>query len=140
MNFKLVHQTERQRFYECDTEIVNFPRKIDLQEEIEYQKTRLKPGIVMLSEKPLGVCISDAHTHLERLVFLATKYRLANGEEVWGTMSMIHIDGSLTMLIHGGDRSTMKPDEVYLRRIKMANRVTEPSSVSSTDIEMHEGK
>jgi len=123
MNFKLVHQTDRQRFYESDVEITKFPNeRFDLEKEVAYGKSRLKEGVEMLNEKVFVVCISDAHTHLERLVFAATKYKLPNGEITYGPMSMLQIDGSHTMMIHGGDARSMKPDEVYLRRIKMFNK------------------
>lgn len=123
MNFKLVHQTEYQRFYESDVEITKFPNlRFDLEKELEYLKSRLREGVEMVNEKVFMVCISDAHTHLERLVFAATKYKLPDGEIIYGVLSMMHIDGALTMSIHGGDASTMKADEVYLRRIKMVNK------------------
>ena len=123
MNFKLVHQTEYQRFYESDVEITKFPNpRFDLEKEVEEIKTRLKEGVEMLDDKIFVVCISDAHTHLERLVFAATKYKLPDGEIIYGVLSMMHIDGALTMSIHGGDASTMKADEVYLRKIKMVNK------------------
>jgi hypothetical protein len=123
MNFKLVHQTDRQRFYESDVEITKFPNeRFDLEEEVAYGKSRLKEGVEMLNEKVFVVCISDAITHLERLVFAATTYKLSNDEVIYAPISMLQIDGSHTMMIHGGDASSMKPDEVYLRRIKMFNK------------------
>jgi hypothetical protein len=122
MNFKLVHQTDRQRFYESDVEIIKFPNgRFDLEKELEYSKSRLKEGVEMLNDKVFIVCVSDAHTHLERLVFAATKYKLPDGEVIYSPMSMQHIDGAMTMRIHGGDAKSMKPDEVYLRHIKMHN-------------------
>lgn len=123
MNFKLVHKTDKQRFYESDVEITKFPdKRFDLETELKDAKGRLREGVEMLNDKVFIVCISDAKTHLERLVFAATKYKLPNGEVVYGPLSMRHIDGALTMMIHGGDARSMKPDEVYLRRIEMFNR------------------
>ena len=126
MNFKLVHQTDKQRFYESDVEITKFPNeRFNLQKEFEDIKARLKEGVEMLNDKVFIVCVSDAHTHLERLVFAATKYKLPSGEVVYAPISMLQIDGAHTMMIHGGDARSMKPDEVYLRRIKMFNKHTE---------------
>lgn len=122
MNFKLVHQTDKQRFYESDVEITKFPNgRFDLEKELEYGKSRLREGVEMLNDKVYVVCISDATTHLERLVFAATTYKLPDGEVIYGPLSMLQIDGAMTMMIHGGDPKTIRPDEVYLRQIAILN-------------------
>lgn len=65
------------------------------------------------------ICISDATTHLERLVFVGVEY----GDSQIGR-TRVQIDGSHTFLIHGGNSRSMKPDAVYLRRLAMVNGLT----------------
>lgn len=62
------------------------------------------------------VCISDAHTHIERLAF-AGVYMSRFGF----ARSHIQIDGKLTFSIHGGDSNAVYPDEVYLRHLAKIN-------------------
>lgn len=64
------------------------------------------------------VCISDAHTHYERLVFPAWTVMNTNTEVKVLTHDAVHISGAWTMLIHGGDESTMRKPEVYARHIR----------------------
>ena len=63
----------------------------------------------------MAVCISDANTHMERLVF--TAYKTDKG---WGRQN-IQIGGSHTMRIYGGDSLSIKPHKVYLRRLAQLN-------------------
>lgn len=65
------------------------------------------------------ICISDAHTHSERLVFVGMEY-LYNGKKILGR-TKVQIEGCHTMSIHGGDKRSMKPDAVYLRRLASLN-------------------
>lgn len=66
------------------------------------------------------VCISDAHTHTERLAFIAAQYNHdVHGESYDRTR--VQIDGEHTMMIHGGDPSAVYPDHVYLRRVASLN-------------------
>ena len=52
---------------------------------------------------------------MERLVFAAEKF--SSG---YGSLG-VQIDGSHTMMIHGGDERYVYPDEVYLRHLGMVN-------------------
>jgi hypothetical protein len=75
-----------------------------------------------ISESVDKVCVSDAHTHVERLVFPAFYIR----DKTTGEKKLIHrcnsIDGIVTMMIYGGDESAVYPDETYLRHLRMINR------------------
>ena len=62
------------------------------------------------------ICISDAASHDERVAFLGIKLDSGN----YARMSNI-IDGIYTMMIHGGDASSVKEDKVYLRHICSVN-------------------
>ena len=75
-----------------------------------------------ISESVDKVCISDAHTHVERLVFPAFFIReKATGEKIL-THRCNMIDGVMTMMTRGGDWDAVYPDEVYLRHLRMMNR------------------
>lgn len=122
MNFELVKETSTQRFYKSNIAIKNFPRKqFDWEKEIESSKKRLKEGVEMLDDECYYVCVSDAHTHIERLVFVAGRFKKSTGEIIIELYSMLHIDGSLTFMTHGGNSEAVYDDEVYLRHIKMVN-------------------
>lgn len=69
------------------------------------------------------VFVSDASTHIERLVFAA---RITDGmtdedviNNVKGSLKVDfrQIEGTLTMMIHGGDYETIEPAENYLQRL-----------------------
>ncbi len=73
------------------------------------------------------VMVSDAVTHIERLVFPVYAGDCENGwpmrEEVCAALgyaayaSMIHIEGRMTSIIGGGNPSSVEPDEAYLDRL-----------------------
>lgn len=122
MKFTLVGENRKQRMYKSDVEITKFPNnRFDWDKEIELSRPRLKQGASMLEDKCFYVVVSDAHTHTERLVFAGMRYELPNGEETIGPVSMLQITGRHTMMIHGGDPYSIRPDEVYLRQIAILN-------------------
>lgn len=120
---KLVSTNDTQRYYELSSPIFigrRFCNDIDIVAELEEYKEKL----MKLEYKHLLrtdgchiVCVSDAHTHIERLVFVGEKYPSGYGR------TGIQIDGSHTMRIHGGDESSVYPDEVYLRHLGIINGV-----------------
>jgi hypothetical protein len=79
MKFELLKEQGNQRFYKCSSPIkvglTDFVGEVDVQKELndwwEGFKQR-KPDLAAKVKKPDGsiVCVSDAHTHAERLVFL----------------------------------------------------------------------
>ena len=122
MKFTLIAENSNQRMYKSDVEITKFPNpRFDWDEEIKLSRPRLKAGVSMLEDKCFYVVVSDARTHTERLVFAGMRYQLPDGEETIGPASMLQISGYHTMMIHGGDPSTILPDEVYLRQISILN-------------------
>lgn len=122
MKFELVHTNKSQRFYKSDEEILVFPNgRFNWEEEIKRSSERLVPGAKMLDEKCFHICISDAHTHIERLVFAAGRFDSEKNGLTYGPYSMLHVGGYLTFLSHGGDPSSVKDDQVYLRQISILN-------------------
>jgi hypothetical protein len=120
---KLVETTKYQRFYELSEPIHKgrrFGGDVDIATELqECKDNRVKPDYKHLirTDGCHIICVSDAHTHIERLVFAAEKFPSG-----YGSLG-IHIDGSHTMMIHGGDERYVYPDEVYLRHLGMVNGV-----------------
>ena len=122
MKFELVQNNHNQRIYKSDVEITKFPRKEFIwEEEIEETKKRLIEGVQLLDEKCYCVCISDAKTHIERLVFAAGRVKMPDGTIKYSPYSMCHIDGNMTFMTHGGDQSSIKNDQVYLRHLAIVN-------------------
>ncbi|MBV3838401.1 hypothetical protein [Bacteroides xylanisolvens] len=119
---KLVETTNHQRFYELSAPIYKgrrFGSDVDIVRELEECKESISPEYKHLirTDGCHIVCVSDAFTHIERLVFAAEKF--LSGYE----RTSIHIDGSHTMKIHGGDERYVYPDEVYLRHLGIINGV-----------------
>lgn len=120
---KLVETTKYQRFYELSEPIYKgrrFGGDVDIATELqECKDNRVKPDYKHLirTDGCHIICVSDARTHMERLVFAAEKF--SSG---YGSLG-VQIDGSHTMMIHGGDERYVYPDEVYLRHLGMVNGV-----------------
>ncbi len=121
--FKAGYGKSAQRYYKLSHPVSKFPNNnFDLLSEIEYKSTILKPEYSYLKKEFENkkdwdiICVSDAHTHIERLVFLG--YILNNNYTLFTTR---HIDGAHTMLIHGGNSDAVYDDKVYLRRIAAKN-------------------
>lgn len=120
---KLVATTNDQRFYELSAPIHKgrrFGNDVDIAEELqlckeEWLKSECKH--LIRTDGCHIICVSDAHTHIERLVFVAEK--LPSG---YGNLG-IQIDGCHTMRINGGDSDKVYADEVYLRHLAVVNGV-----------------
>jgi hypothetical protein len=73
------------------------------------------------------ICVSDAHTHIERLVFPVRfaegfgEDDLRNGVKACLIKDLVQIDGEWTMMIHGGDPDAVYEHEYYLDRLVAAN-------------------
>ena len=119
----LVQDNGGQRFYKLSSQITKGYHAFkggekDILTELEECKKYLKPEYSHLYDGLTGVdiiCISDAHTHTERLAFIGIAY---NGTYA---RTKVQIDGAHTMMIHGGDDRMVKPDQVYLRRLATLN-------------------
>lgn len=119
---KLVETTKHQRFYELSEPIYKgrrFGGDVNIATELQECKDMVKPEFKHLirTDGCHIICVSDAHTHIERLVFAAEKFPSGYGR------TGIQIDGSHTMRIHGGDSDRIYADEVYLRHLGMVNGV-----------------
>ena len=111
-----------QRFYKLSLPIGKFTNGLNtVAEELEVVRDKLKEKWKYLIPCDASswdiMCVSDAHTHLERLLFLGCKV----DENTYYILSSLHLDGVHTMMIHGGDERKMYPDKVYLRRLAVAN-------------------
>ena len=120
---RLVETTKYHRFYELSEPIYKgrrFRSDVDIVAELqECKEKQMKPECkhLLRTDGCNVVCISDARTHIERLVFAAEKFPSGYG------ITPVQIDGCHTMMIHGGDSDRIYADEVYLRHLGMINRV-----------------
>ena len=124
LKVKLIRDNGQQRFYQLSHKLtkgisVLRGKEIDLIEALSVSKEKdFKPEFKHLcpTDGVDIICVSDAHTHLERLVFAAIKW---DNDEIGRTR--VQIDGCHTFMIHGGSKAAMKPDYVYLRRLAKVN-------------------
>jgi hypothetical protein len=118
---KLVETTSKQRFYELNYPLLKGRRlceDVDIPQELEESKEKYtKPEFkdFVRTDGAHIVCVSDAGTHTERLVFTAEKFPFGYSR------LNVQIDGKHTIMIHGGDANSVYPDEVYLRHLAMIN-------------------
>ena len=116
-------QKSYQEFYELSEPITKtaFKDYLSIKEILTETKKTLQDGYKYLIEDGQEsvnlVCISDAHTHNERLVFLGVLIKNGN----YTILSGDHIDGVHTKMIYGGDKRKMYRPEVYLKRLAKAN-------------------
>lgn len=123
--FILLKETASQRTYQLPKRCRVFPRCADIGKLLtEIDPIKLRDGIEIAEDLEEGidkVCISDAHSHIERLVFPAFNVREISTGEVRVCHRQNAIAGRHTFLIHGGDSESVKPDAVYLRSIMRLN-------------------
>ena len=123
ITFKKVHDSGKQRFYECNQPLLKGKSTfidIDITEEMAKAKENTKDEYKQfIPTECKMICISDATSHAERLVFTACKYKDDN-EWKYGRLSA-QIGGTHTMMIHGGDVTSMKDDVVYMRILAKLN-------------------
>jgi hypothetical protein len=133
MKYELVKENKYQRFYRMPIRI-KIGRKysylfhsegnIELEKLYTEYPKKLKPGYEYVRDPREGadyVCVSDAHTHIERLVFPAFEIRNIETGEIILINICDNIEGQNTMMIHGGDITTVEPDENYLDRLYKLN-------------------
>lgn len=124
---KMVTEIGLQKFYVLSHRIkkgIYWGEEVDIEKSVAEAK--FKKGYEFLSEAAVGgvnvVCISDAHTHIERIVFAGYMYK-ENGEMQYGRYQTA-IDGKNTFLSNGGDYSAVYEPEVYLRHLARLNGFT----------------
>lgn len=122
---KLVQDIGNQRFYKVDFDIKKGTalgsREVDVKKEWSEFYDTIKEEYSHNFKKdkvPNIVCISDAKTHIERLVFLGC-YIPELETHAWVN---VQIGGEHTMMINGGNAETIRDDIVYLRRLKQLNK------------------
>lgn len=128
MKVILVLKTSDKRYYEL-SEYINTGRSgftgdfsiaETLKDDIKRIRPEYKEELTLFLSDERGtkwVCISDAHTHTERLAFPAFPCR--DGY----SFTTRSISGKNTFMIYGGDSRTVHPDEVYLRHLAMINKL-----------------
>lgn len=123
--FILLKETATQRTYQLPKKCKVFPRCGDITKLLmEEDPIRFKEGIEIAEDLTEGidkVCVSDAHTHIERLVFPAFNVREIGTGDVRVCHRTNAIAGHHTFMIHGGNSESVKPDAVYLRAIMRLN-------------------
>lgn len=121
LEFEKVGENDRQRFYKLSIPVNKAPNtRFDWEAEKEHNMSRLKEEYKKFHTDMIEyVCVSDAKTHIERLLFVAIP--LNDDSSEFGCMSGLHLDGKHTFMIDGGDNRHVHPDEVYLRRLASAN-------------------
>ena len=125
MKARLTHKTSTMRFYKLSKPIktgISFCRKFDIIRNVKsWIDIRVKPEYrdqltAQFPEEGVTlIAVSDAVTHIERLVFPAF---VINGEY---HVSTLNIDGRHTLMIEGGNPRHVHPDEVYMRHLCMIN-------------------
>lgn len=123
--FKLLKTNPRNRIYQLPFRCRVFPRCSDIVKLFSESPLKFVPGIELdedLSEGIDKICISDAHSHIERLVFPAfytINVETGIRELSWRTDTLA---GKHTFLIDGGDSESVYHDLVYCRNIMMYNK------------------
>lgn len=120
---KLVSTNNTQRYYELSSPIYRgrkFGGDVDIVAALEdCKENQMRPEYkhLLRIDGCHIVCVSDAYTHVERLVFVGEKYPTGYGR------TSCQIDGSHTMKLYGGNERHVYSDEVYLRHLGMVNGV-----------------
>jgi hypothetical protein len=121
--FVLLEKSDTKRFYQLPHKCISFPAIENITDHFNEFPFSLREGITFDDDFSNGidkVCISDAHTHIERLVFPA--FYTKDKDERNLVFVSDRISGQMTFSIYGGDISTIRDDLVYLRQIMMLNR------------------
>lgn len=108
--YELIKKNETSRYYKMDFTIV---------EGLNGSKLKKPTNLIM---------VSDAHTHIERLVFPLslregnTMEEFINGKKQSCFVSLIQIAGKMTFMIEGGDPTTVLADEEYIKQLHEHNK------------------
>ena len=128
-DWELILNLGRQRVYKLNFKIRYFKRPDEEMTPIKeafdyyiYLPEHLE--IVDDTEAIDKVCVSDAHDHVERLVFPIVYVTDKNTGAKRLFINFIDIDGHMTPLNGNGydNAKTIHKDEVYLRHLRMLNK------------------
>jgi hypothetical protein len=117
---KLIKQTATQRYYQLDFKIKVYGKN-QLIKDLDLNAIEFYPDYELaedLSESINKVCVSDANTHIERLVFVAFSVRNKTTGEITFAHRCDRIDGKWTFKICGGDPDSVYDDRVYIRHLR----------------------
>lgn len=122
LTFTKVGENKDQRFYKLSTPVTEVPNPdFSFDEYVKDKRERVYERFqYLIPDKIEYICVSDAHTHIERLVFIAVFFP---DKDQYDSLGGQQIDGKHTMMIHGGSSRDVHPDEVYLRRLSSANNM-----------------
>ncbi len=86
----------------------------------------LKPEYEFIGDLSKGthyICVSDARTHVERLVFPALPVLEKSTHKIsYCVTNYFHIAGEMTMMIYGGDPESIHEPEFYIKQLWEANK------------------
>ena len=126
-DWELILNLGRQRVYKLNFKIRYFKRPDEemtpIKEAFDYYICLPEHlEIVDDTETIDKVCVSDAHDHVERLVFPVVYVidKRTGTEHLF--VNPLDIDGHMTPLIGYGNAKTIHKDEVYLRHLRMLNK------------------
>lgn len=123
LTFTKVGESMFQRFYKLSTPVSKAPNpNFNWDDERDYFLKRIEDEYKQALPREIEyVCVSDAITHIERLLFAAIPHETF--DIGYSCLVGMHLDGKHTMMIDGGDDRDVHPDEVYLRRLARSNNL-----------------
>lgn len=116
--FELVHTSPdgRQRFYKSSLPIVMNAQGLNVSDELKKDMEALKAEYRDIAvDEIMLICISDAHTHIERLVFGALEYKGNFGR------LRVQLGGKHTFMTEGGSEKSVYKDRTYLKHLCIKN-------------------
>lgn len=109
------------RYYELDFNIFKGLNGWRICDIMEVARKRLRPEYEMVEPDLLFtkfICVSDAHSHIERLVFPAFWVRKIETGEIILSHTHTQIAGVWTNKSEGGDESTIEEPEYYVKQLR----------------------
>ena len=130
-HFKLIKEQGKHRLYECEKElrfgVINEGQELERGTLNRTEKEGLTQSLFNTIKQPTKYfVVSDAQTHTERLVFPAyvpeqiTEIKVTS-DEIGLYFLGCYCAGEMTMMIDGGDYSTIRDDCEYLAELWEAN-------------------
>ena len=126
-SWELIKETEWKRFYKLNFKVKKtfsdwtLPEMYKHSRLYKYYRDKYELLEDIENEGIDKVCVSDALTHVERLVFPVVNVLNKETGEVELYYECFCIAGEHTFMIFGGDASLVYPDEVYLMQLKNLN-------------------